>query len=314
MRRKTVRLKRKKTNSRKIYKGGDPPTVRELINAAKSNTTPLYQPPPVIQTPPNPLQEAWAKGVQQREQNKAKKIAQMTPLERRLLQRNNTPQLTFVNKRNKIKKTPEEKLNNIMRGYEEGIYQDQFYTQMSPEVLETTKAQNRQKENLKLLGKLTFKNPKVPFSFQTENRARANKKILEERMEENRRQKIIKGYLGQNYEPLAPTRANIVRKELARMIEPAGRLLVEKGSEGSGNNYQKDPATGRWIKKVKNQTISKLSNWELGTVDDTEYFFHNKVTDETQWELNGWEVASVINGLPTFIKKSTGETSTTLLD
>jgi len=201
-----------------------------------------------------------------------------------------------------------------MRTYEEGIYKDPFYTQMSPEILTATKTQNRQKENLKLLGKLTFKNPKVPFSFQTENRARANKKILEERMEENRRQKIIKGYLGQNYEPLAPTRANIVKKELARMIEPAGKLLVNKGSEGSGNNYQKDPTTGRWIKTVKTQTISKLSNWELGTVDDTEYFFHNKVTDETQWELNGWEVASVINGLPTFINKSTGETSTTLLD
>jgi hypothetical protein len=303
-------MPQRKRKTRKIYKGGNPPTVHGLISAAAQEKQ-LYQSPPVVK---NELRNAWAKGVQQREQNRAKKIAEMTPLERRLLARNNTPQFTFINKRNKIKKTPEEKLNNIMRTYEEGIYQDPFYTQMSPAILTATKTQNRQKENLKLLGKLTFKNPKVPFSFQTENRARANKKILEERMEENRRQKIIKGYLGQNYEPLAPTRANIVKKELARMIEPAGKLLVNKDSEGSGNNYQKDPTTGRWIKTVKTQTINKLSNWELGTVDDTEYFFHNKVTDETQWELNGWEVASVINGLPTFINKSTGETSTTLLD
>jgi len=308
-------MPQRKRKTRKIYNGGNTPTVQRLVSAATQEKH-LYQPPPVVK---NDLRNAWAKGLQIGTQNRAKKNAEMTPLEKRLLARNNTPYLPeipliFSNKPNKIKKTPEEKVENIMSGYEQGIYQDPFYTQMSPEILTLTKTQNREMEGKKLLGKVTFKNPKVPFSFQRENMGRKNEQNLKKRQEENRRQKIIKGYLGQNYEPLAPTRANIVRKELARMIEPAGKLLIEKGSEGSGNNYQKDPVTGRWIKTVKSQKITKLRNWELGTVDDTEYFFHNKVTDETQWELNGWEVASVINGFPTFINKSTGETSTTLLN
>jgi len=308
-------MPQRKRKTRKIYKGGNPPTVQGLVSAAAQEKQ-QYQSPPVVK---NDLRNAWSKGLEMRTQNRAKKNTEMTPLEKRLLARNNTPYLPeipliFSNKPNKIKKTPEEKVENIMNGYEQGIYQDPFYTQMSPEILTTTKTQNREMEGKKLLGKVTFKNPKIPFSFQRENMGRKNEQNLKKRQEENRRQKIIKGYLGQNYEPLAPTRANIVRKELARMIEPAGKLLIEKGSEGSGNNYQKDPTTGRWIKTVKTQKINKLSNWELGTVDETEYFFHNKVTDETQWELNGWEVASVINGLPTFINKSTGETSTTLLN
>ena len=177
-----------------------------------------------------------------------KKNAQITPLERRLEARSNTPYLPevpliFANKLNKVKKTPEEKVENIMRGYEQGIYQDAFYTQMSPEILATTKAQNREMEKNKLLGKFSPANPKIPFSFQRENLSRKSEQNIKRRQEENRRQKVIKGYLAQNYEPLEPTRAEVVRKELQRMIKPPGSLLMEEGLKSSRNIYKKDPKT-----------------------------------------------------------------------
>jgi len=314
MRRKTLRLKKKKTNSRKIYKGGENPTVRELINAAR-NTVPLYQPPPVIQTPPNPLQEAWKKGLQQR--NNA-------PIKVNSIFKNPVLSVESILRTPKVRKTHEEKLNNIMRGYEEGIYKDSFYTKMSPELLGSTKGQNRQKENEKLLGKYTPGNPKVPFSFQIENRARKNEQTLKMKREENRRQRVIKGYLEEEYKPLEPTRAEIVR-ELAKtsaipVPELTKELLIESRVRhpGEPSLYNKGP-NGSWKLREKRPAATqpplfKFSNWELATENNTEYFFHNKITDETQWELNGWEVASVINGSPTFVNKSTGETSTTLLN
>jgi hypothetical protein len=322
MRRKTLRLKKKKKNSRKIYKGGENPTVSELISRARKNV-PLYQPPPVIQTPLNPLQEAWRKGLKQR--NNA-------PIIVNSILKNPVPSVESILRTPKVRKTQEEKLNNIMRGYEEGIYKDPFYTQMSPELLGTTKAQNRQKENEKLLGKFTPANPKVPSSFQIENRLRKNQKLLEEKVEENRRQRVIKGYLGQNHKPLVKTQAEIVAelakesaipvpeltKELlieSRVRHPGEPALYNKGPNGKWKLREKKPAAAQQTGPLPPlRPPFKFRDWELGTVDETEYFFHNKVTDETQWELNGWEVASVINGLPTFVNKSTGETSTTLLN